>query len=894
MSSSPATLQLAGLEPLIVTAQTNFVNIGERTNVTGSRKFARLIREENYEAALAIAREQVEGGAQIIDVNMDEGLIDGELAMTTFLNLIAAEPDIARVPIMIDSSKWSIIEAGLKVVQGKCVVNSISLKEGETEFLRQARLIRRYGAATVVMAFDEKGQADTYERRIEICQRAYTLLTEQAQFPATDIIFDPNIFPVATGMEEHRRNALDFIEATHWIRTNLPGAHVSGGVSNVSFSFRGNNAVREAMHSAFLYHSIQAGMDLGIVNPTLLEVYDDIPTDLLEHVEDVLLDRREDATERLLAFAETVQQKSIDKSTGEAHAWRELPLEKRLEHALIKGITTHIEDDTEEARVKLGSPLKTIEGPLMDGMNVVGDLFGAGKMFLPQVVKSARVMKQAVAYLTPFLEAEKAEAGDKQGAGTVLLATVKGDVHDIGKNIVGVVMACNGFNVVDLGVMIPKEQILDEAVRVGADIIGLSGLITPSLEEMIDVAQEMKRRNLSIPLLIGGATTSRVHTAVKIAPQLDTPVIHISDASRAVPAAANLISNERRDDYVASICADYEKVRTLYAKDRAAKSLLSLDTARARAAQLQFGEVAAPRTWGVQPVEIPSLSTLRAFIDWTPFFRSWGLAGPFPRILEDEVVGEEATSLFRDAEALLDAWEHSKDAPECRAAHGIFRAGRTAPETVTVFAIDGNTALGDFEFLRQQTEQRTGVQRSLADFIAPSDGAATDAIGCFAVAVHGIDAIAREHEQDGDDYQSILVKAVGDRLAEAMAEWLHQHVRTTTWGYAAEENLTNQELIKEAYRGIRPAPGYPACPDHLDKDLIWTLLDAKQSIGAALTESKAILPAAAVAGYYFAHPEARYLGVGLIKNDQLHDWAARRGLHIERAQRWLASNLLES
>lgn len=894
MSSSPATLQLAGLEPLIVTAETNFVNIGERTNVTGSRKFARLIQEENYEAALAIAREQVEGGAQIIDVNMDEGLIDGEHAMTTFLNLIAAEPDIARVPIMIDSSKWSIIEAGLKVVQGKCVVNSISLKEGETEFLRQARLIRRYGAATVVMAFDEKGQADTYERRIEICQRAYTLLTEQAKFPSTDIIFDPNIFPVATGMEEHRRNALDFIEATRWIRTNLPGAHVSGGVSNVSFSFRGNNAVREAMHSAFLYHGIQAGMDLGIVNPTLLEVYDDIPTDLLEHVEDVLLNRRDDATERLLAFAETVQQKSNDKASGAADAWRDLPLEKRLEHALIKGITTHIEADTEEARVKLSSPLKTIEGPLMDGMNVVGDLFGAGKMFLPQVVKSARVMKQAVAYLTPFLEAEKAEAGNKKGAGTVLLATVKGDVHDIGKNIVGVVMACNGFNVVDLGVMIPKEQILDEAVRVGADIIGLSGLITPSLEEMIDVAQEMKRRNLSIPLLIGGATTSRVHTAVKIAPQLDTPVIHISDASRAVPAAANLISTERRDDYVTAIAADYDKVRTLYAKDRAAKSLLDLNTARARAAQLQFGEVKAPRTWGIQPVEQPSLSTLRAFIDWTPFFRSWGLAGPFPRILEDEVVGEEATSLFRDAKALLDDWEHSGDAPECRAAHGIFRAGRTAPETVTVFESDGFTALGNFEFLRQQTEQRTGLQCSLADFIAPAEGAATDAIGCFAVAVHGIDAIARQHEQNGDDYQSILVKAVGDRLAEAMAEWLHQHVRTTTWGYAAEESFTNQELIKEAYRGIRPAPGYPACPDHLDKDLIWTLLDAEQAIGAELTESKAILPAAAVAGYYFAHPDARYLGVGLIQNDQLNDWAARRGLHIERAQRWLASNLLES
>jgi 5-methyltetrahydrofolate--homocysteine methyltransferase len=890
--SSAATLQLAGLEPLIVTAETNFVNIGERTNVTGSRKFANLIREGLYEEALAIAREQVEGGAQIIDVNMDEGLIDGEQAMTTFLNLIAAEPDIARVPIMIDSSKWSIIEAGLKVVQGKCVVNSISLKEGEAEFLRQARLIRRYGAATVVMAFDEKGQADSYQRRIEIFERAYKLLTERAQFPATDIIFDPNIFPVATGMEEHRRNALDFIEATRWIRTHLPGAHVSGGVSNVSFSFRGNNAVREAMHSAFLYHAIRAGMDLGIVNPTMLEVYDDIPKDLLEHVEDVLLDRREDATERLLAFAETVQQKQGN--AVQEDAWRSLPLEKRLEHALIKGITSHIESDTEEARLKLGSPLKTIEGPLMDGMNVVGDLFGAGKMFLPQVVKSARVMKQAVAYLTPFLEAEKEASGAKKGAGTVLLATVKGDVHDIGKNIVGVVMACNGFEVVDLGVMIPKEQILDEAARVGADIIGLSGLITPSLEEMIDVAQEMKRRGVRIPLLIGGATTSRVHTAVKIAPQLDTPIIHISDASRAVPAASNLLSDERRDEYVTGIAADYEKVRTLYAKDRAAKSLVPLETARQRAPQLAFDAVYKPAQWGRQPTEHPTIANLRDFIDWTPFFRSWGLAGPYPRILTDEVVGAEATALFRDAKQLLDRWSTAENAPRCTAVHGIFKAGRTAPETVTVFANDGRQVLGRFEFLRQQTEQRNGVQRSLADFIAPSGGQATDAIGCFAVAVHGIEAWARESEQSGDDYQSILIKAVGDRLAEAMAEWLHAHVRQTSWGYASEESFSNEELIKEAYQGIRPAPGYPACPDHLDKDLIWQLLDADTALEATLTESKAIMPAAAVAGYYFAHPEARYMGVGLIQHDQLVDWAERRNLSTEQAQRWLASNLLES
>ncbi|MDA0912653.1 MAG: methionine synthase [Bacteroidetes bacterium] len=895
MNKEIRTLELSGLEPLVVTKETNFVNIGERTNVTGSRKFARLIREENYEEALAIAREQVEGGAQIIDVNMDEGLIDGERAMTTFLNLIAAEPDIARVPIMIDSSKWSIIEAGLKVVQGKCVVNSISLKEGEEEFLRQARLIRRYGAATVVMAFDEKGQADSYQRRIEICKRAYHLLITQANFPPSDIIFDPNIFPVATGMEEHRGNAVDYIEATRWIRTNLPGAHVSGGVSNVSFSFRGNQRVREAMHSAFLYHGIQAGMDLGIVNPSMLEVYDDIAPDLLEHVEDVLLDRREDATERLLAFAESVEQKSGKKEVGKTDVWRSLPLEKRLEHALIKGITTHIEEDTEEARIKLGSPLKTIEGPLMDGMNIVGDLFGAGKMFLPQVVKSARVMKQAVAYLTPFLEAEKAETQNRKGAGTVLLATVKGDVHDIGKNIVGVVMACNGFEVIDLGVMIPKEQILDEAVRTGADIIGLSGLITPSLEEMIDVAKEMKRRNLDIPLLIGGATTSRVHTAVKIAPQLDTTVIHVSDASRAVPAAANLLSDERRNDFIASIKEDYEKVRSQYSKDRSAKSLLSLEQARALAPKLDYDEIAAPHAWGLQLIEHPTIQELQEYIDWTPFFRSWGLAGMYPRILTDQVVGDEATQLHLDAIALLESWSSVQNPPKCQTVHGIFRAARTGPESISVFDSTGKEILGRFEFLRQQVEQRNGMQRSLADFIAPDhQGEASDSIGCFAVAVHGIDTIAQLHEKSGDDYQAILVKAVGDRLAEAAAEWLHAKVRKMTWGYAADESLSNEELIKEAYRGIRPAPGYPACPDHLDKALIWKLLNAERSIDARLTESMAILPAAAVAGYYFAHPESRYMGIGLIKNDQLEDWALRRNLPNEQAKRWLASNLLES
>jgi len=890
---SARTLELAGLEPLIVTKESNFVNIGERTNVTGSRKFARLIREGDYEAALAIAREQVEGGAQIIDINMDEGLIDGEHAMTTFLNLIAAEPDIARVPIMIDSSKWSIIEAGLKVVQGKCVVNSISLKEGDDEFLRQARLIRRYGAATVVMAFDEQGQADSYERRIEICERAYRLLTEQVNFPARDIIFDPNIFPVATGMEEHRRNAVDFIEATRWIRENLPGAHVSGGVSNISFSFRGNDAVREAMHSAFLYHAIEAGMDLGIVNPTMLEVYDDIPADLLEHVEDVLLNRRDDATERLLDFAATVKQ-SDGRGEKRTEEWRSLPLEKRLEYALIKGITEHIESDTEEARQKLGSPLQVIEGPLMDGMNVVGDLFGAGKMFLPQVVKSARVMKQAVAYLTPYLEAEKASAGNTKGAGTVLLATVKGDVHDIGKNIVGVVLACNGFEVVDLGVMVPKEKILNEAVRVGADIIGLSGLITPSLEEMIDVATEMKRRGITTPLLIGGATTSRVHTAVKIAPHIDSPVIHITDASRAVPASATLLSSERRGNYIAEIAADYEKVRVLYQKDRASKNMLCLSDARARAPKLEYGERPVPKQWGTQPVLEPSISDLIPFIDWTPFFRSWGLAGLFPRILKDDVVGTEAQNLYDDAQTMLENWTNSAHSIQVRAVHGIFPAARTAPETVTVFDSESGTSLGQFEFLRQQIAQQSGIQRSLADFIAPGETGETDAIGCFAVAVHGIDNLANEAATEGDDYRSILIKALGDRLAESCAEWLHAEVRKKSWGYTPDESFTNEELIREAYRGIRPAPGYPACPDHLDKQFIWRLLNAEETLKASLTESMAILPAAAVSGYYFAHPQSRYMGIGLIASDQLNDWAVRRQLDEATAKRWLASNLLES
>lgn len=878
-----ATLRLSGLEPLIVTPESNFVNIGERTNVTGSRRFARLIREERYDEALAVAREQVEGGAQILDVNMDEGMIDGERAMVTFLNLLAAEPDIARIPIMIDSSKWSIIESGLQVVQGKSVVNSISLKEGEAEFVRQARLIRRYGAATVVMAFDEQGQADTFQRRIEICARAYKTLTETVGFPAEDIIFDPNIFPVATGMEEHRRNAVDFFEATRWIRANLPGAHVSGGVSNVSFSFRGNDAVREAMHSAFLYHGIRAGMDLGIVNPSMLEVYDDIAPDLLEHVEDVLLDRREDATERLLAFAEQV--KGQERKAGGADlAWREDSLENRISHALIKGITDFIESDAEEARLALGSPLRVIEGPLMAGMNIVGDLFGEGKMFLPQVVKSARVMKRAVAYLTPFMEEDKRSG---RGAGTILMATVKGDVHDIGKNIVGVVLACNGFEVVDLGVMVPKEKILDEAVRVEADVIGLSGLITPSLEEMRDVATEMKSRGLSIPLLIGGATTSRVHTAVKISPLAAGPVVHVNDASRAVPVAAALISPEQRTAFAADVAADYDKVRRLYERDRAAKTLLTLEEARRRAPKLNFEGLEKPQSLGVQTIGNVTISDLRPYIDWSPFFRSWGLAGMYPRILADEIVGAEARKLHDDAEALLDAMIRQPGRVKPRGVFGIFEAIRTAPETVTLYR-EGE-AQGQFEFLRQQTEQRNGIQRSLADFIAPQN----DHIGCFAVSIEGIDAWANKYTAEGNDYDAILVKAVGDRLAEALAEWLHEQIRRNHWGYAADEQLSNTELIAEKYLGIRPAPGYPACPDHVGKQLIWKLLDAETRTGARLTESLAIQPAAAVSGYYFAHPESRYFGVGLIDADQLQDHAHRRGMTEEEDARWLATQLLD-
>ncbi|MEY2773821.1 MAG: hypothetical protein RLZZ275_168 [Bacteroidota bacterium] len=870
--TSATTLLLSGLEPLRITAESNFVNIGERTNVTGSRQFARLIREGHYEDALAVALEQVRGGAQILDVNMDEGLIDGVAAMRTFLRLIASEPDIARIPLMIDSSDWEILEAGMQEVQGKSIVNSISLKDGEMEFLRRARLIRRYGAATVVMAFDEEGQADSYARRIAICERAYRLLTGMG-FPPADIIFDPNIFPVGTGMEEHRRNALDFFEATRWIRTHLTGAHVSGGVSNVSFAFRGNDAVREAMHTAFLYHGIQAGMDLGIVNPSSLGVYDDLDPTLRDLVEDVLLDRRDDATERLLAWSAPAERVTGPRSQ---EVWREAPVAERLAHALVHGLTDHIEADTEEALAELGSPLAVIEGPLMDGMNTVGDRFGSGRMFLPQVVKSARVMKRAVAWLEPHMA-----AGRPTGAGTVVLATVKGDVHDIGKNIVGVVLACNGFRVVDLGVMVPKERILDEAAAAGADLIGLSGLITPSLEEMADVLEEMVRRGMRTPVLIGGATTSRVHTAVKLEGRAAGPVVHVGDASRAVPVAAALVAADSREAYAATVATDYAEVRRLYAADRAARTLLPLEEARKRAAGVEVAGAPAPAVPGVTVPKV-GLAEVVPLIDWTPFFQSWGLAGKFPRILDDEVVGAEARRLYDEAQAVL-AGPACAERFELRAVVGLFPAARTGPETI---AVTGNAGAAPvhFEFLRQQVPQHAGVQLSLADFIAP----ANDHIGAFAVTVHGAEAWAAECTEQGDDFQAILIKSIADRLAEALAEWLHAEVRQKYWGYAADEALSTEELIAEKYRGIRPAPGYPACPDHADKRTIWTLLHAEDTIGATLTDTLAMQPAASVSGYYFAHPDARYFGVGLIGPDALADLARRRGVTEGEAGRGLA------
>ena len=881
-----STLQLSGLEPLYVTPESNFVNVGERTNVTGSKKFLDLIKADLYDEALSVARDQVEGGAQIIDVNMDEGMIDGVAAMTRFLHLVMAEPDIARVPIMIDSSRWEIIEAGLKCVQGKCVVNSISLKGGEEEFIKQAKFIKRFGAAVVVMAFDENGQADSLERRIEICQRSYEILTQKVRFNPNDIIFDPNIFPVGTGMEEHRKNAIDFIEATRWIRTNLSGAHVSGGVSNISFSFRGNNRVREAMHSAFLYHAIQAGMDMGIVNPALLEVYDDIPKDLLERVEDVLLDRRADATERLLEFAETV--KGAGKKQEKDETWRQLPLKKRMEHALVKGITDFIDEDTEEARQEFGSPLAVIEGPLMDGMNVVGDLFGSGKMFLPQVVKSARVMKKAVAYLTPFLEEEKRNNPNAKAAGKVLLATVKGDVHDIGKNIVGVVMACNGFEIVDLGVMVPTEKILDAAIEHHVDVIGLSGLITPSLDEMVSVAKEMERRGMKQHLLIGGATTSKAHTAVKIAPQFSGAVIHVLDASRSVPVVSSLISDEQSLAFIAKSKEENDHIRTGFLNRQADKRVLSLEKARKNAYSLQHEPAPAPQKPGVHTLDL-SIKELEQYIDWTPFFQTWELHGKYPRILEDEVVGTEATKLFADVQEMLQNWIQHPPI-QAKAVFGIWPATPLPNDSTQLFSDEERLhPIATLHHLRQQSEKADGQPNfSLADFVAPKN----DYLGAFCVTAGlGLDVLVTKYESDHDDYQSIMAKALADRLAEAAAEYVHELIRKDYWGYAPNEGLDNESLISEKYQGIRPAPGYPACPEHTEKRTLFSMLDVEKNIGVTLTESMAMWPAASVSGWYFSHPESKYFGLGKIQKDQVADYAERKGWSLEEAEKWLSPNL---
>ncbi|MEQ9404377.1 MAG: methionine synthase [Cyclobacteriaceae bacterium] len=880
-------LILSGLEPLIITPESNFVNVGERTNVTGSKKFSRLIQEEKYDEALDVALDQVRGGAQILDVNMDEGMLDGKAAMVRFLNLIASEPEIARIPIMIDSSKWEIIEAGLQCVQGKGVVNSISMKEGEEVFVQQAEKIKRYGAAVIVMAFDEKGQADSYERRVEICKRSYDILVDRVKFPPQDIIFDPNIFPVATGIPEHNNNAVDFFEGTKWIKENLPGAKVSGGVSNVSFSFRGNNVVREAMHSAFLYHGIQAGMDMGIVNAGMIEVYDEIPKDLLERVEDVLLNRRDDATDRLLAFAEKVKGKGIEKK--EDLAWREADVEERLSHALVKGIVDFIDEDTEEARVKYASPLKVIEGPLMDGMNIVGDLFGSGKMFLPQVVKSARVMKKSVAYLTPYLEKEKASGNAK---GRILLATVKGDVHDIGKNIVGVVMACNNFEIEDLGVMVPAEKILDRAVEINADIIGLSGLITPSLDEMVYVAEEMTRRKMNTPLLIGGATTSRIHTAVKIAPKYGHTVVHVLDASKSVGVSTSLLS-DKSAEFSRLIRSEYEDLAIGHKSRTEAKNFISYEEAKQKRTQIDWSqfEPLKPNEVGIRTFDNYDLSEIRAFIDWTPFFSTWMLKGKYPAIFENPTVGEEAKKLFNDAQAMLDEIIENQSL-KAKAVIGIFPANAEKDDLIVWKDEQRKEEQVRFHFLRQQGKKASGIpNQSLIDFISPTENK-TDYFGGFAVTAGiGIEALIDQYKKEHDDYKEIMVKALADRLAEAFAELMHKKVRTKYWGYAADETLANDELIKENYQGIRPAPGYPACPDHTEKRTLFDLLNVEESIGITLTESFAMYPASSVSGFYFSHPASKYFGLGKIGRDQVADYARRKGMDKKDVEKWLAPNL---
>ena len=878
---------LSGLEPLIVRPDTNFVNVGERTNVTGSKRFLRLIEAGDFETALDIARDQVEGGAQILDVNMDEGMIDGTVAMTRFLNLIQSEPDIARIPIMIDSSKWEIIEAGLQVVQGKCVVNSISLKEGEEVFVAQAKKIRRYGAAVIVMAFDENGQADTLERRIEICKRSYDILVKEVQFPPQDIIFDPNIFPVATGMEEHKNNALDFFQATQWIRENLPHAHVSGGVSNVSFSFRGNNTVREAMHAAFLYHGIKHGMTMGIVNPTMLEVYDEVPKALLDRVEDVLLNRRDDATERLLDFAEQVKGNAKTKSKNDL-VWREQDLQSRITHALVKGIDQFVEDDVEEARQGVDAPIEVIENLLMKGMNVVGDLFGSGKMFLPQVVKSARVMKKAVAYLLPYIEAEK--SGKPEAAGKILMATVKGDVHDIGKNIVSVVLGCNNYEIIDLGVMVPPERIIETALKEKVDAIGLSGLITPSLDEMVYLVKELNKTKQNIPVMIGGATTSRAHTAVKIAPQYDHTVVHVNDASRAVTVVGNLLQPQTKSAYKAKIKEEYDDFRVRFQQRSDHKTYVPLEQAREQNLQIDFESQppVRPNQLGIQHFD-QDLEALVDYIDWTPFFRSWDLHGKYPDILTDDVVGTEATQLFDDAKVMLQQIIDGK-LLKAKAVFGLFEANSNGQDDIEVTY---NNQTFFFRTLRQQLQKSKGKPyRALSDFIAPKQQNIQDYMGCFCVtAGFGTAELAKDFEARNDDYNSIMVKALADRFAEAFAEYLHEQVRTKHWGYQPNESLTNEELIKENYSGIRPAPGYPACPDHLEKETIWEVLQVKERIGVELTESLAMWPAASVSGYYFAHPQANYFGLGKITDAQVRDYAQRKGISIEKAIQWLQPNI---
>ena len=882
--------RLSGLEAVTIRPDSNFINIGERTNVTGSPAFARLILAGDYEAALSVARQQVDGGAQIIDINMDEGMLDSKTAMETFLRLVASEPDICKVPIMVDSSKWEVLETGLKNIQGKAIVNSISLKEGERKFIEQATVIRRYGAAVVVMAFDERGQADTLERKQEICARSYKLLTAQVGFPPEDIIFDPNILTVATGIDEHNNYAVNFIEATRWIKQNLPGAKVSGGISNISFSFRGNNVVREAMHAAFLYHAVKAGLDMGIVNAGQLGVYNEIPQDLLELVEDVLLNRRPDATERLVVFAETVKAKG--KTVVKDDEWRKGTVEERLSHALVKGMTDYIEQDTEEARQKYPKPLEVIEGPLMAGMNIVGDLFGSGKMFLPQVVKSARVMKKAVAYLMPYMEEEKKRSGNFQTQGKVLLATVKGDVHDIGKNIVGVVLGCNNYEVIDLGVMVPCEKILAAAREHKADIIGLSGLITPSLDEMVHVAKEMTRERFDMPLLIGGATTSKAHTAVKIAPSYAPGVVHVLDASRAVGVVGSLVSHTQKQGFVKQIRDDYERMRQSY-QDRGAKPLLSLTQARANRLTSDWAkaDIPPPSPLGIQAIADQSLRELIPYIDWSPFFHTWELRGRYPTIFEDPTIGPKAKELYDDARRLLDDIV-TKRLLAARGVYGFFAAASVGDDLELYQDASRKTVLTILHHLRQQSEKPTGQPNlSLADYVASKESGREDYLGAFAVTAGiGLDELCKRFDKDHDDYNSIMAKALADRLAEAFAESLHKRVRAE-WGYGKTEQLTNEDLIREKYRGIRPAPGYPACPDHTEKRLLFDLLSVEKNTGIVLTESFAMLPAASVSGFYFAHPAARYFAVGKIGKDQAEDYARRKGMDLRTVERWLSPNL---